>query len=287
MVLSPILEKTGSAFDPDHPTNVRTFSKCFAFSPPRQVLKAYYRCDKMFHVDPIRDLFSSQVRKFGLVWVYADLVDVYTFFPTGEMQKIRHISAHLKNSHKHGGQSQKRFERLITQQREGHMKHVCEVISQIFQPIVDDEDEKKEKEKVEHLFFAGASQKKNEMMQNVILKNVPMSIINCSDRDTPIQIVKNLHIHLQQSSPADKTIQLFYAQLHQGSVIYGEEEVKLAVNGGQVKTLISTNEQDGGWCEQFGTTFIFNRQTTNLETRLVREFGHRVGLLRYSISECV
>jgi len=240
--------------------------------PPRKILQRFYRCDKKFHVDYLTELFQDDGKKFGLVWCESDMIIIYEFYSTYEMKKLKTISSHLKNAHKKGGQSQKRFERIVNEQRSGHYSNVGQIVSELHNS-----------HHWEHLFIASSGSKKNEIQNELICALQSHStVITISDITTPIQCIKT-QCNINRHTATDQYIQKFYDSIHEGTVVYGKKETLEALQIGQLKVIFSTDETIRPLCESFGTDFVLLKNRSTLENRVIREFGQYGGLTRYKM----
>ena len=245
-------------------------------TPTRKVLKRYYRCDSVFHVDLVQDLFlpTCQQRIFGLVWCgKSDQVELFHFFESGELCRIQAHSAYLKNAHKKGGQSQKRFERITEQQRTGHFKEVAQHIYSVFRDPI-----------VECVFVAGSIAKQQELKEHLTTFScAPIEMVTINDNVTPVNLIKTLH--LEKISKIDQVLEEFYSSLHENKVTYGKHQSKEALTGGQLKYYFSQDVEDEKLCQEYGTTFFWISGQTDIQSKFLREFGACGGITRYVLSE--
>lgn len=259
-------------FDPDTKQE-QTDSGAKVLIPPEplKVTTRYYRCDKKFHVDQVERLFQLETRRrtFGLVWCVADQVSIYIIYGhCTDMKLVRNLSSHLKNSHRKGGQSQKRFERLVHHQRDSYYSHVNEVIQETFAsapPI--------------KIFIATTALKQCL----VECKGISCEYIPISDQDVVYQVVKKLD--LVGEDHYDVEVQEFYDSLHSDMAVYGPEETRAYLEAGQLKFMIvdskAVTDDLTRAAEHVHTPIITIKGFTELEARFQREFGLLGGIKRY------
>lgn len=106
------------------------------FSPPLPIKKSLYRCDKIFHIDHILDLYQDQ-SKWGLIILSGEETSFYTCSVTQKdssneiTQTILsdQFTIHRLKSHKKGGQSAQRFNRIHDNQVAEYIKKITFTIA--------------------------------------------------------------------------------------------------------------------------------------------------------------
>jgi peptide subunit release factor 1 (eRF1) len=210
--------------------------------------------------------------KFGLVWCIGDDLDLYEFYANFELKKIQSCSAHLKNKHGKGGQSQKRFERIIDGQRNDYFNHVAEVITATF-PLTS----------VQRLFIVGNGNKQSELWKRLSPVQQAQSELVVADGSSLYDVLKTLNLNL--NTETEKYLTEFYNSLHVGLSVYGKKETQNCLQSGQLKLMFSTSRDDETQCSPFQTQHIWVEGKTSLEQRFIKEFGGCGGLTRWKIDE--
>jgi peptide subunit release factor 1 (eRF1) len=208
--------------------------------------------------------------KYGLAWCSGDVFEIYEFYPNLEMKKIITFEAYIKNKHKKGGQSQCRFQRLVDIQRNDFINKCVAMIEENMPP------------ELQHIYIVGTGPKKLEIYNHLTITLRNKSTLITSDQN-PLNIIKNLNLGTSRQN--EKYINDFYDNIHKGLVVYGTKEVFKMLEGGMLRTVITTDETHRPLCEQYGTQCIINEQITELEVRLHREFGNVVGITRWKVNE--
>jgi peptide subunit release factor 1 (eRF1) len=106
--------------------SLQVTSIAFSLEPPIPITRTDYICDKCFHLDAIKALYHEQpyyavimlTARSSELWLVNDL----------HKKKISGIDLSLTNSHKKGGQSQARFDRLFQNKRDHNDSFLIEAI---------------------------------------------------------------------------------------------------------------------------------------------------------------
>lgn len=243
-------------------------SCCVAIVPKTKILQRYYRCDKRFHTDILS--LTEKVRSlFGLVWCTGDDVDLYEFYDNFETKKVESCTAHLKNSHKKGGQSQKRFERLIDNQREDYFGHIADVMETTWS----------QNELIQRVFIVGNSVRTKELWKRLSRTLQLNAEIVVSDGTPIMDVIKSLDLNVNVKT--DKCLCEFYSSLHKNMATYGQQETFDLLQQGQLRVMISPTETDALIAQRYGTDFVHLQNKTALEHRFRREFGGYGGITRW------
>lgn len=263
-------------FDPaDHKEYVE--SKCVVIEPDssthmsQKISKRWYRCDNRFWLEPLQEMSECKEKAVnGLLWCdHTDEVLLYQVLATGENQVVQRFSSHLKNSHRKGGQSQHRFERLVSHQRRDFWKYVAEQVQQ-------------------HSLwktFTHFSVAANRDKINHLKPYLPESQFIIIDGH-----IDSVHSILDQLNWSDSTasalIQEFYNQIHcpDSKIVYGREDTLASLVAGQLKVMFSTDPSDEEMCQNMGTQWVKLSSSLNDEwiTKFLNEFGTTGGLLRWN-----
>jgi peptide chain release factor subunit 1 len=274
MVSRCLRARTGRIFDTKG--NQVSESRCVAIEPPRKILQRYYRCDRRFHTEQLQESSTPSV-KFGLVWCNGDDVDLYDFFTNYELKNLKSCSAHLKNSHRKGGQSQKRFERLIEGQRNDYYNYIVEIIHSNF--TLETEN------CIQKLFIVGNSNKQSEIFKRMSIRFQSCCELITSDGSSIYDVLKTLNLNINRQT--EKYIGEFYSQLHLGMITYGRKETKTCLESGQLRVMFSMSRDDEPLCKQWNTEFVLIEGKTSLEQKFINEFGGIGGITRWKVDEFV
>ncbi len=112
------------------PRGVKDKMEVYMINPPEEVTTYVYHCDSQFYLDTIKDMLSEK-GTYGLLVV--DRSEATIGFLKGKRIEIaKHINSNVPRKHGRGGQSQRRFERLIEIAAHEYFKKVGEKASNIF-----------------------------------------------------------------------------------------------------------------------------------------------------------
>ncbi len=98
--------------------------------PPEAISTYLYRCDSSFYLDPLEVMLQDKDR-YGLIVV--DRSEASVGLLTGpRVELIKNIPSRVPSKHGKGGQSQRRFERLIEEAAHEYYKKVGKIASEAF-----------------------------------------------------------------------------------------------------------------------------------------------------------
>lgn len=98
--------------------------------PPEPIRIYLYRCDSRFHVEPLKE-FLAEKEFYGLIVIDRQEA-TFAILKGRRLEIIEHITSGVPGKHDAGGQSQRRFERIIEQMAHEFYKRVAEYAEKIF-----------------------------------------------------------------------------------------------------------------------------------------------------------
>ncbi len=210
--------------------------------PPEPLDIYLYRCDSRFHVEPLLELLKEK-ETYGIL-VMDGSEATFATIKGRRLDVIKSITSGVSGKHRAGGQSARRFERLREVEINEYYKRVAKYANQIFLDIPD----------LKGIIVAGPGPTKNDFLEkdylHYTLKNKILAVVDTSYTDeqgvrevvlkTP-EILKNVR-YVEEK----KLIQQFLHEVGKdtGSVTYGIDEVKKAIEDGIVKILLISEELD-------------------------------------------
>ncbi len=103
--------------------------------PPMPISTFLYRCDSKFYIDPLLDMLTEK-ETYGLVVI--DRSEATIGFLKGKrIEVIKNIPSRVPSKHGRGGQSQRRFERLIEIAAHEFFKKVGDISNETFLDVKD------------------------------------------------------------------------------------------------------------------------------------------------------
>jgi len=110
--------------------------KVWGFEPPDPISIRLYRCDKQFILDPLKEMLSPK-DVYALIAVDNKTATIATL--KGNRYVIhKKLTSGYSGKHRAGGQSARRFERLIREESHNFKKRVGEAVDEIFLPLIKD-----------------------------------------------------------------------------------------------------------------------------------------------------
>lgn len=122
--------------------------------PPQPITQFIYKCDKVFHVEPLYDLYKEH-DEYGIVLVSGSECYFYTH-NTLNTKLISKMNVSLQSRQKKGGQSAVRIARLAEERRYLYVKQIVEKINEVYL-------------EVKKLVIAGPSEMKTNIVECELL----------------------------------------------------------------------------------------------------------------------
>ena len=108
--------------------------KVWSVEPPEPINMRLYRCDKEFIIDPLKAMVTPK-DVYGLMAVDNKTVTIATL--KGDRYVIqKKLTSGYSGKHRAGGQSARRFERLVQEESHNFKKRAGEHANKIFMPII-------------------------------------------------------------------------------------------------------------------------------------------------------
>jgi peptide chain release factor subunit 1 len=227
------------------------------FSPPDPVPVYFYRTDKEFHTEFLEPMIEES-EIYGIVIIERDEATIGLLKPSG-VQVLDEIEWFIPGKHHKGGQSQRRFDRIIEQMVEEFYKHVAEKVNSYFLPLV-------ESGKLKGVIIAGPGYAKHDFLKEA--DNLDYRIRNLIIGE-PIDVAYQGIVGLREVVMRAKdmlTKQRYVEVLNifeefkyhiakdDGLVVYGQKDVEEALNNGAVdKLLICDDHPDFEKLEKLAT----------------------------------
>lgn len=208
--------------------------------PPEDVPVFFYRTDKYFHTEFLEDMVS-ETNVVGLLLVERDAATI-GLLKGNRLQVVEELEDYIPGKHHKGGQSQRRYDRIIEQMVEDFYKRVGEHANRVFLPLY-------EQGKLKLILLGGPAYAKYDFLEGDYLDYRLKQIVHKELIDVSYQGEPGLRelvmkagdvLKEQEYAEALKKIEEFKAHLAKddGLVVYGEEEVKTMLDAGLVETLL-------------------------------------------------
>lgn len=108
---------------------------CLMFSPPEPVQIFFYRTDKWFHTEYLEDMLKEK-EVYGLIIVERDECTIGVLSGS-RVEVIANFMSYIPGKHSKGGQSQRRYDRIIDQMVQEFYKEVGERANNAFLPLLE------------------------------------------------------------------------------------------------------------------------------------------------------
>jgi peptide chain release factor subunit 1 len=219
--------------------NTGKFS-CFVFSPPERINVFYYRTDKRFITEFLEELVEDK-DAVGIIIVERDQATIGLLRGT-RLEVLDEIEGYVPGKHKMGGQSQRRYERIIEQMVEEFYKRVGEEANKKLVPLA-------EKGILKGVIVAGPGYAKKDFVEGDYLDYRLKKLLAPELIDVAYQGLQGLKEVVMKAEKVVQTqvyrdvvnsLEEFKMHLARNTVmvVYGEREVKEAIEMGALKTLL-------------------------------------------------
>lgn len=263
---------------------------CIMLIPPEPVPVYYYRTDKYFHTEFLEEMISES-NIIGLIIIERDAATI-GMLKGNRLVIAEELEGYVPGKHHRGGQSQRRFDRIIEQMVEDFYKRVGEHINKVFLPLL-------EQRKLKAILIGGPAYSKLDFIDGNYLDYRLKKIILPKLIDVAYQGESGLREMVMKASDilkeqeyveSLKALEEFKMHLAKddGLAIYGEREVENALKMGAVKTVIISENRDDveKWIDlsrKYGAKpVVINNEVPENEW-LLKTFNGIVGILRYRI----
>jgi len=263
---------------------------CYVFSPPEKVPVFFYRTDKFFHTEWLEEMIEER-DVVGILIIERDQATI-GILKGAQLQILEELSDYVPGKHKMGGQSQRRFDRIIEQMVENFFKRVGEHANRQLLPYL-------EKGKLKGLIVAGPGYAKRDFvkggyldyrLQNLISKKL-VDVAYQGEQGLKEAVMKAVDVvQTQFYRDAVMALEEFKVNLakNTGMLVYGENDVKRALEMGMVKILLIHEDRKDleKWKnlgEDMGAKVIILPSSIPEAEWFKNVFSGLAGILRYRI----
>jgi peptide chain release factor subunit 1 len=244
--------------------------------PPDRVPTFRYHCASEFLLWPLEEMLKSR-ETYGLL-VIGRAESAVGYIKGNKVEVIREFTSGIHGKHRAGGQSQRRFERLIEEGEKQFYRRISETVNEIFLPMED----------LQGIFIGGPGQSKDKFvndesldyrLRDKILDVVDLGYGGTEGIRALIEKVKD-KIEDVKYIREKQVMQRFMKEISvdSGLASYGLEEIQRALNYGVVDTLILSEKLDlykvkleCSNCEYYESSIIKGTDLENFKTKIQDE----------------
>jgi len=208
----------------------------YVIEPPEPISLFLYRCDSKFYLDPIKEMLVEKEIYGLLVMDRSDAT--FALLKGRRIEIVETITSGSPSKHDAGGQSARRFQRIVEIAAHEFYKRVAEHAEKIFLPIPN----------LKGIIIGGPGPTKNEFYEGNFLhyqlQDKVLAVEDLSYTEEPgvyelvekaKDVLKNVEFLKEKKLVQDF---LYLLAKNSGQVTYGEKEVREKLEKGAVKTLI-------------------------------------------------
>jgi len=264
---------------------------CLMFVPPEKVPVYYYRTDKYFHTEFLEEMVS-ETNLIGLIIVERDAATI-GLLKGNRLVVVEELEGYVPGKHHRGGQSQRRFDRIIEQLVNEFYKRVGEHANRAFLPLL-------EQGKLKAILVGGPAYSKQDFLEGEYLDYRLRKIVLPKLVDVAYQGEAGLREMVMKASDvlkgqeyvdALKALEEFKLHLARddGMIVYGENEVKQLLQIGAIKTLLISEDRKDveHWLDlakKYGAKPIVLSNEIPENEWFMKTFNGLAGILRYRIN---
>jgi len=259
--------------------------RIWQITPPEPVHVRVYRCDQEFITQPLEELVAPK-DIYGLIAI-DNKTSTIAFLKGSRYTIVKKLTSAYHGKHHAGGQSHRRFERIIDQQSHEFKVRIGETATDIFLPNL---------KELRGIVIGGPAGTKDDFVNGEYLhhelrkKIIAVKDITYTDESGIRELINKAQDDLKDVEMVKQKVlmQRFLGELvRDGNVAYGND-VELALKAGAVETLLlSENLND----EELDKLYTKAKETgANVEVvsdefeegfQLWNTFGGKVGMLRF------
>ncbi|MFX1576456.1 MAG: peptide chain release factor aRF-1 [Promethearchaeota archaeon] len=208
----------------------------YLIEPPEQVNVYIYRCAAEFWLDPLRDMLSPK-ESYGLISIDRSAAS-WALLRGTSLDIIKTVKSGIMGKHRAGGQSQRRFERLIEQAAHEFLTRSGELTREFFEEVPD----------LKGIIIGGPGFTKETFTDKGYLKP-PLSEKVLAVLDTAYSGEEGIRALVEKSEDIlrnqrlikeKRLVQQFLSEIARdtGLATYGEKQVREALDRGAVEVLL-------------------------------------------------
>ncbi|MEM3138449.1 MAG: peptide chain release factor aRF-1, partial [Thermofilaceae archaeon] len=204
--------------------------------PPEKLKVWLYRCDSRFYTEILDDMISIK-ESFGLMVIDRGEA-AFAILKGKSLQIVKEIESGIPRKHRAGGQSARRFERIIEQLTHEFYKRVGDYANKIFLEVTD----------LKGLIVGGPGPSKEEFLKGDYLHyQLKDKILGVFDvgyggeagiyelLNRAQELLKDVQ-YIKEKEVVNEL--LYHVARDTGLAVYGEEEVRKSLEANAVKTLL-------------------------------------------------
>lgn len=217
---------------------------CLMFSPPDPVTVYFYRTDKYFHLEFLEDMLEES-DVYGLIVIERDEVTI-GLLKGSSLIVLEEVEGYVPGKHSKGGQSQRRYDRIIEELVEEFYKRVGEIVNKHFIPYL-------ESGKLKGILIGGPGYAKLDFVKGDYIdyrlkEKVLDTLVDVGSQGEPG--LKELVMRASELIKGQKYVEVvnaleefkFHLAKDDGLALYGFDDIVNALNMGAVKSLVVTED---------------------------------------------
>ncbi len=264
--------------------------KCYMFSPPEKVPVFYYRTDKRFITEILEDMLENE-DSVGVIIVERDHATI-GLIKGSRIEVLEELEDYIPGKHMMGGQSQRRYDRIIEQMVDDFMKKVAERANEYLLPIY-------ETGKLKAVIIAGPGYAKSDFVKSGYLDYRLQKIVDPHLIDVSYQGEEGIREALEKASDVVQlsvyrdtinSFENFKYHLAKGTglAIYGPDDIEKAIELGALGMLLIHEDRADldSWkekAEAAGAKVVVIPESLPESEWFLKTFDGLAGILRFKV----
>ncbi|NHJ24717.1 MAG: peptide chain release factor 1 [Candidatus Lokiarchaeota archaeon] len=217
-------------------------NELYMINPPEKVTTFRYHCASEFLLWPLEDMLKPK-ETYGLI-VVGRAESAVGFIRGTQIEIIREFTSGIHGKFSAGGQSQRRFERLIEEGEKAFYRRISDEVNKLFLEMED----------LQGIFIGGPGQSKEKFVSDESLdyrlreKIIDVVDLGYGGSEGIRALVEKVKDKIENVKyiKESQVMQKFYKEISNdtGMAIYGLNEVQKALNIGAVEILILSEKLD-------------------------------------------
>lgn len=217
-------------------------NELYMINPPEKVTTFRYHCASEFLLWPLEDMLKPK-ETYGLI-VVGRAESAVGFIRGTQIEIIREFTSGIHGKFSAGGQSQRRFERLIEEGEKAFYRRISDEVNKLFLEMED----------LQGIFIGGPGQSKDKFVSDESLdyrlreKIIDVVDLGYGGSEGIRALVEKVKDKIENVKyiKESQVMQKFYKEISNdtGMAIYGLNEVQKALNIGAVEILILSEKLD-------------------------------------------
>ena len=245
-------------------------NECIAITPPINIKRGFYRCDKRFHIKDLSVLYETG-KKIGYILIEGENSSIY--ISNGrDSKKVWSVATKRQKNQKKGGQSAPRIERIRQKKELAYIKNIGEFSYRSFT--------KNNILQIEGIILAGPGEMKYKVQNELknLLKEKIIKVMTVDNLNFDEILLKSLE-YLEDNDLKEEKNEINEIEdlirINTDQIVFGMKEVNEYYKNFMLKKIIISSKYEKQFKEIGKCKIII------IKSHLLEKYGHMVGIKWY------